>query len=99
MENKRKNKMNEKQTYILLNDKTENKIFKKEGLVWNITNISGIHEKWLDTFNLQIQILKHMNKFIPKIEETKEFHIGFMSIFKENMEFKIKNLFNLLDLM
>ena len=90
-----KNKMNEKQTYILLNDKMENKIFKKEGLVWNITNISSIHEKWLNTFDLQILLLKHMNKFLPKIEETKEFHIGFMSIFKENMEFKIKNLLNI----
>ena len=90
-----KNKMNEKQTYILLNNKNENKIFKKEGLVWNVANISSIHEKWLDTFNLQIQLLKHMNKFVPKIEETKEFHIGFMSIFKENMEFKIKNLLNI----
>ena len=36
-----------------------------------------------------------MNQFVKEEDKKKkEFHIGFMSVFKENMEFKIKNLLN-----
>jgi hypothetical protein len=87
-------KMDESRGYILLNDKTENKIFKKEDNIWKPTNISRNHENWLNGFDLKVKLLTHINNVLPKIRETKEIHIGFMSVFKENMEFKIKNLLN-----
>jgi len=81
---------------ILLNDKTENKVFKKEkNNIWKPTKISSGDEEWLQSFEFKDQLLDHMNHFVKEEDRRKkEFHIGFMSAFKENMEFKIKNLLN-----
>ena len=90
-------KMDETKTFILLYDmsKSENKFFKKDNNNhWKIGKITSSHESWLKTFEYKNKLINHINSILPKMTDKKEFHIGFMSIFKENMEFKIKNLFN-----
>ena len=87
-------KMNETKNYILLNDKIENKMFIKENDTWKPAKISSSHENWLNSFDLKEKILEHMNIILSKSDKPPELHIGFMSIFKENMDFKIKNLLN-----
>jgi hypothetical protein len=91
-------KMDETQKYILLNDKTQNKLFRKEGEQWKLTtNITKNIENWIITrFDKKPKLLKHINTILPKLLEKRatELHIGFINVFKENMEFKIKNLLN-----
>ena len=90
-------KMNENKTYILLYDKSksENQVFVlKKDTQWKIGNFPAGQESWLKSFEYKTKLIEHINIVLPKIKGKKELHIGFMNVFKENMEFKIKNLFN-----
>ena len=89
-------KMDENKTHILLHDtsKSENQVFRNDNNVWKIGKITTSQETWLKSFAYKNKLIEHINSVLPKIKGKKELHIGFMSVFKENMEFKIKNLFN-----
>jgi hypothetical protein len=90
-------KMNENKTYILLHDtsKSENQVFRKDNNnQWKLGKSVTGQESWLKSFEYKSNLIEHINIVLPKIKGKKELHIGFMNVFKENMEFKIKNLFN-----
>jgi pentapeptide MXKDX repeat protein len=91
-------KMNDSKTYILLYDKSilKNQVFKKDKDNWKIWTIHSTLENWLNSFDYTNELLNLINKMFPKIKGNgkKELHIGCISVFKDNLEFKIKNLLN-----
>ena len=92
-------KMNDTKKYILLNDKSQNNIYKEQNNnSWKLlTNVPENIEKWVQqSFDKKTHLVKHINRILPKLLDLKknELHIGFINVFKENMEFKIKNLLN-----
>jgi len=93
-------KMDNQQKYILLNDKSINKnnVYRKENEEWKLLeNVPKYIEEWIQkTFERKKMLLIHINNVLPKLLEKQksELNIGFISVFKENMQFKIKNVLN-----
>jgi hypothetical protein len=87
-------KMNDTKKYILLTNKSQNEIYKKEkSNKWVLVkNIPDTIEKWKNnTFDHKVHIVKHINSVLTKLQK-KELNIGMIHLVKQNMVFKIKNL-------